>query len=91
MPPRQRVASKPKAKEDTKQDAKQDAKQDSDNGGPREAPEEQAQQGRRRRGGPSWKPVFKTIGFFFLIILIPGLLNYASLKQEARMLVPTGK
>ena len=45
---------------------------------------------RRKRGGVSWTPVFKRIGIFFLIILIPALVNYAALNQEARMLLPEG-
>ena len=44
-----------------------------------------------KKGGVSWAPVFKTLAFFFLLIAIPTLLNYAVLNQEARMLVPAGK
>ena len=89
MPARQRATSKPKAKAGKKEE-----------GGEGEGKEEQSQEGHRelhqeqqrpaRRGGVSWSPVFKRIGFFLLIICIPALLNYAALNQEMRMLLPNG-
>ena len=37
-----------------------------------------------------WSPVFRRLGYFALIILIPTLLNYAALKQETRALLAKG-
>ena len=54
-----------------------------------EQPEEERR--RRRQGSKAkWSPVFKRIGYFSLIFIIPAILNYAALNQEARMLVPKG-
>lgn len=44
----------------------------------------------RRRKKVKWSPVFKRLGYVFLIFLIPSILNYAALNQESRMLVPEG-
>lgn len=90
MPPRQRPSSKAQAK---KSDSGRNQQEQGDTGNRTEGaglggPE--GGQQRARRGGVSWSPVFKRIGVFLLIILIPTLVNYAALNQEARMLVPEG-
>ena len=38
-----------------------------------------------------WTPVFKTIGVFALILVIPATLNYAVLNREASALILKGK
>lgn len=89
MPQRQRASSKSKAKATG---SKQEDDSPAARAGGEEAnsEEQQQQQQRARRGGVSWSPVFKRIGFFMLLFLIPALLNYAALNQEMRMLVPNG-
>lgn len=89
MPTRQRAGSKPKAKA-----ASSSTQGEGQDGDPLdgEGPSAEAEGGQQRvkKKGVSWTPVFKRIGFFFLLFLIPGLLNYAVLNQEARMLIPAG-
>ena len=94
MPPRQRPASKPKAGATAAAAASTEGTRRPVGGGegPGTATGEEGEGGRgRRKGGVSWSPVFKRIGVFLLIFLVPALLNYAALNQETRMLVPSGK
>lgn len=94
MPPRQRPTGKAKPKDKAAGSKKEDDRKEDDSPAGSEEPsseqQQQQQQQRTRKGGVSWAPVFKRIGFFMLIILIPALLNYAALNQETRMLVPNG-
>lgn len=89
MPAKQRAGSKPKAK--AASSSTQGERQD---GGPVDSEgsnaEVEGRQQRVKKKGVSWTPVFKRIGFFLFLFLIPGLLNYAVLNQEARMLIPEG-
>ena len=51
-------------------------------------PDEQLVEKKKRK--VKWSPVFRRMGYFALIILIPTVLNYAALKQETRALVAKG-
>lgn len=88
MPARQR-GSKSKGKDSPSGKGASDDGDGSLAAGEGEGVSEEVQR-RRKRGEVSWTPVFKRIGIFFLIILIPALVNYAALNQEARMLLPDG-
>ena len=89
MPAKQRAGSKPKAKV-----ASSSTRGERQDDGPVESERSNTEAGggqqRVKKKGVSWTPVFKRIGFFLLLFLIPGLLNYAVLNQEARMLIPEG-
>ena len=45
---------------------------------------------RKRSGGVKWFPVFKRLFYVSLLVLVPMILNYAALNQEARVLPPQG-
>ena len=44
----------------------------------------------RREKKVKWSPVFRRMGYIALILIVPALLNYAALSQEARVLVAKG-
>lgn len=87
MPPKKRSTSNSKSQ--TKPKSSSDEKTPSTS--EQTAQGEQEEGERRRRGSKvKWSPVFKRIGYISLIFIIPAILNYAALNQEARMLVPKG-
>lgn len=45
---------------------------------------------RKRSGGVKWLPVFKRLFYISLLVIVPMILNYASLNHEARVLPPQG-
>lgn len=86
MPPRERsVKGKPGA----------GSSKQSEPSGAREEPApprgEEVPRERRRRRGPQWRPVFRRLGIFCVILLIPFVLNYAALNQEHKALLAQGE
>lgn len=45
--------------------------------------------GTKKKGGRC-RALLKTLGYFSLIFVIPAIINYAALNQEARALIPDG-
>ena len=85
MPPKKRstASSKAQIKSTSSSDVKTPPASE-------QTPQEEQEERRRRGSKVKWSPVFKKIGYVSLIFIIPAILNYAALNQEARMLVPKG-
>ena len=87
MPPKQRQS---RSKEQQQQEKGKRGGGEGRGGGGKEPSSQPQDQQKRKKDGVSWMPVFKRLGAFLLVFLIPALLNYAALNQEARMLLPKG-
>lgn len=87
-------ATRQRKSNNSKGEGGRERKEESASGGSEDSRKVEQQQPHPRyqqqKKGVSWMPVFKTVAYFALAIMIPTLLNYAVLNQEARMLVPAG-
>ena len=55
------------------------------------APPEEAQRRQQKKKTVKWSPVFRRMGLFALMLLVPAFLNYAALSQETKVLVAKGR
>ena len=55
------------------------------------APPEEAQRRQKKKKTVKWSPVFRRMGLFALMLLVPAFLNYAALSQETKVLVAKGR
>lgn len=56
-----------------------------------EATSSRSSTGTQKKRGGRCSSLLKKLGYFSLIIIIPTVLNYAALSQEAKALVPGGQ
>ena len=83
MPPRHRGSKEQSQKQAT-------AKDEEGRSAHASVPPEEAQR-RQKKKTVKWSPVFRRMGLFALMLLVPAFLNYAALSQETRVLVAKGK
>ena len=88
MPPRQRADKKKKAAPSPAPVESPGADAEAEDGQP-PATRPRADKKKKKSGG--CVSLLKTIGYFSLIIIIPTVLNYAALNQEAKALIPEGQ
>lgn len=55
------------------------------------APPEEAQRRQQKKRTVKWSPVFRRMGLFALMLLVPAFLNYAALSQETKVLAAKGR
>ena len=80
MPPRYRGSTKQSQKQAT-------AKDEEGRSAHASVPPEEAQQREKKKKTVKWSPVFRRMGLFALMLLVPAFLNYAALSQETRVLI----
>ena len=54
------------------------------------AMEEELRRRQKKKKEVKWSPVFKRMGYFALLFIVPAILNYAALNQERGVLIPQG-
>ena len=84
MPPRHRGSKEQSQKQAT-------AKDEEGRSAHASVPPEEAQRRQKKKKTVKWSPVFRRMGLFALMLLVPAFLNYAALSQETRVLVAKGK
>lgn len=87
MPPKQRGKSQSKKESSKAKDT------DSTEAKSRDTLDEalqRRQKERKEKREVKWTPVFKRIGYFSLVFIIPAVLNYGALNQERGALIPQG-